>query len=73
MEHPKNPEVEYWKSSDSRMYALADACCNSNSAEELENARNGEPDPVDCKAWGITEGEWITAVTLALNWKLENA
>ena len=56
---------------------FADACCDSNTVEELREAlANGvehyscEP---DCAQWGMDEDEWLAGLRGALAWKLHNA
>lgn len=56
---------------------FADACCNSNTVEELRAALadgvehySCEP---DCAQWGMDEDEWLAGLRGALAWKLHNA
>lgn len=51
-----------------RIWEFARACYNTNSMQELLDAREGDVDPVDLRAWGITVGEWRQAVNIALQW-----
>lgn len=45
---------------------FAEACYDQNSIEELEVARNQEPDETDMKEWNLTEDEWREQIEIAI-------
>lgn len=45
---------------------FAEACYNTNSVSELEEARAGNADRTDCAAWNITPEQWRAEILLAL-------
>jgi hypothetical protein len=52
---------------------FAEACCNENSIDELEQALIDGPDKSDLNNWKLTENEWRENVDLALRWHKQNA
>ena len=53
---------------------FADACCNSNTIEELRAALADGVEhysfEADCDAWGLDEDDWLAGLRGALAWKL---
>lgn len=45
---------------------FAAACYNDNSAQELLDSLDAQPDPADEKAWDLKPGEWRGAIVAAL-------
>lgn len=52
--------------------AFSEACYNDCGIKELDDSLFGMADPIDCKAWKITEVEWRKAVSAALDALLED-
>ena len=53
--------------------AFYEACYDMNSIEELkEPADYSTVDPYDLEEWGITADEWIAAIKLALQERIED-
>ena len=45
---------------------FAEACYDSNSIADLEEALAASPDVADMEAWGLTAAEWREQIELAL-------
>lgn len=50
--------------------SFAEACYDSNSISELQQALRGAPDKTDMKAWGLSESEWRRQIKIALDNKI---
>ena len=49
---------------------FAEACYDTNSIYELENALYSDADETDLKTWGISADEWTDSIRKALAEKL---
>lgn len=58
----------------SNLTGFSEACYDTNSILELEEAlQQRAADATDCKAWGITPGQWRAAIVEALAAKKASA